>query len=248
MRAQQLLSVAQKTAARLPGAVSEQPFGPDWQVYKVGAKVFMLVTEVRGESMVIVKADPDDAIALRHQFPEITPGYHMNKRHWITVTAGDGISARLVRELVTDSHRHVVSGLPVADRPANSDRRARPGPAQRGGLTGTRLQSTARRIANSLAGVSHGRPFVEKLEVYKTGDKVFLIVTDDPDEQIITVKADPERGQLLRECFPSVTVGRYLDKHHWVSIGAGRGVTPELVTELVHDSYDLVRRGALRRK
>lgn len=228
MRAQQLFAVAEKTAARLPGAVVEKPFGPDWRVYKVGGKVFMLVTEVRGEPMVIVKADPDDAIALRTQYSEITPGYHMNKRHWITATAGDGISAPLVRDLVTDSHHLVVSGLPAAR-------------SQRGGLTGQRLQAAARQAAESLPAVSHGHPFVDKLDVYKTGGKVFLIVTDDPEEQIITVKAAPARGMSLRAQFPSMTVGRYLDKKHWMSLGAGRGVTTELVTELVLDSYDLVR-------
>jgi predicted DNA-binding protein (MmcQ/YjbR family) len=107
-------------------------------------------------------------------------------------------------------------------------------------LTGEQLQSIARETARSLPEVSHGRPFVEKLDVYKVGAKVFLIVTDDPVEQIITVKADPGRGHLLREQYASVTAGRYLDKKHWVSVGAGEGVTEELVTELVRDSYDLV--------
>ncbi|WP_198961540.1 MmcQ/YjbR family DNA-binding protein [Pseudonocardia sp. MH-G8] len=110
-------------------------------------------------------------------------------------------------------------------------------------LTGERLQSIARETARSLPGVSHGRPFVEKLDVYKVGAKVFLIVTDDPDEQIITVKADPGRGHLLRDQYASVTAGRYLDKRHWVSVGAGEGVTEELVTELVRDSFDLVGAG-----
>lgn len=114
----------------------------------------------------------------------------------------------------------------------------------RGMLTGERLQSIAREAASSLRGVSHGRPFVEKLDVYKVGPKVFLIVTDDPEEQIITVKADPGRGHLLRDQFGSVTAGRYLDKRHWVSVGVGEGVTEDLVTELVRDSYDLV--GGLR--
>jgi len=114
----------------------------------------------------------------------------------------------------------------------------------RGMLTGERLQSIARDAASSLRGVSHGRPFVEKLDVYKVGPKVFLIVTDDPEEQIITVKADPGRGHLLRDQFASVTAGRYLDKRHWVSVGVGEGVTEDLVTELVRDSYDLV--GGLR--
>ena len=107
-------------------------------------------------------------------------------------------------------------------------------------LTGERLQSIARETARSLPGVSHGRPFVEKLDVYKVGAQVFLIVTDGPEEQIITVKADPGRGHLLRDQYVSVTAGRYLDKRHWVSVGAGDGVTEELVDELVRDSYDLV--------
>jgi predicted DNA-binding protein (MmcQ/YjbR family) len=62
----------------------------------------------------------------------------------------------------------------------------------------------------------------------------------DPDEQIITVKADPGRGHLLRDQYLSVTAGRCPDKRHRVSVGAGEGVTEELVTELVRDSYDLV--------
>ncbi len=107
-------------------------------------------------------------------------------------------------------------------------------------LTGERLQSIARETARSMRGVSHGRPFVDELDVYKVGAKVFLIVTDDPAEQIITVKADPGRGHLLRDQYASVTAGRYLDKRHWVSVGVGDGVTEELVTELVQDSYDLV--------
>jgi len=110
-------------------------------------------------------------------------------------------------------------------------------------LAGERLQSIARETARSLPGVSRGRPFVEKLDVYKVGAKVFLVVTDDPEERIITVKADPGRGHLLRDQFASVTAGRYLDRRHWVSVGVGEGVTEELVAELVRDSYDLVGGG-----
>jgi predicted DNA-binding protein (MmcQ/YjbR family) len=41
----------------------------------------MLMTEITGETIVIVKADPEDGTALREQHEHITPGYHMNKRH-----------------------------------------------------------------------------------------------------------------------------------------------------------------------
>jgi predicted DNA-binding protein (MmcQ/YjbR family) len=107
---------AANCAEELPGAQLEHPFGPDWEVFKVGGKVFMLMTEVPGRPVVILKADPGEALALREQYRHITPGYHMNKKHWITVEAGEGIHEELVRELVTDSYRLVVARLPKADR------------------------------------------------------------------------------------------------------------------------------------
>ncbi|WP_129787277.1 MmcQ/YjbR family DNA-binding protein [Promicromonospora panici] len=108
-------------------------------------------------------------------------------------------------------------------------------------LSGEQLQQTARDTAGSLAGVSHGRPFTPHLDVWKVGDKVFLVVTDDdPDAQIITVKVDPDHGEALRHGHETITVGRYFDKRHWVSVGPGRGITKRLVEDLVHGSYELV--------
>ncbi|GAA2131919.1 MmcQ/YjbR family DNA-binding protein [Glycomyces algeriensis] len=107
------------------------------------------------------------------------------------------------------------------------------------GMNGERLQAVAREVAASLPEVTEGRPFVDKLDVYKVAGKVFLIVTDDPDEQIITVKADPSDARALRAQHRTVTAGRYLDKNHWISIGPGTGITRALATDLVRDSYDL---------
>ena len=107
-------------------------------------------------------------------------------------------------------------------------------------LSGAQLQQTARDTAASLAHVSHGRPFTPHLEVWKVREKVFLIVTeDDPDLQIITVKADPLHADALRRDHDSITPGRYLDKRHWISVGPGPGVTKRLIENLVHGSYDL---------
>ncbi|WP_416966858.1 MmcQ/YjbR family DNA-binding protein [Streptomyces sp. 4F14] len=108
-------------------------------------------------------------------------------------------------------------------------------------LTGERLQRTARRTAETLPGTVSSRPFSPGLDVHKVAGKVFLIVTDDPAERIITVKAEPEHGRRLRATHPSISVGRYLDKTHWISVGTGPGITAALVEELVTDSYDLVR-------
>lgn len=107
-------------------------------------------------------------------------------------------------------------------------------------LTGEQLQRLARDVASALADVTHGRPFTPHLDVWKVAGKVFLIVTDDSDAQIITVKVDPHHGDALRRDHESITPGRYLDKRHWASVGAGRGVTARLVEDLVQGSYDLV--------
>ncbi|MER7828382.1 MmcQ/YjbR family DNA-binding protein [Streptomyces sp. NPDC096097] len=104
---------------------------------------------------------------------------------------------------------------------------------------GDRLQETARQAALALPGTDHGYPFTKHLDVYTVAGKVFLIVTDDPDEQIITVKCEPERARAHVQGYASITPGRYLDKRHWISLGPGPGITKRLVTDAVEDSYDL---------
>nr|WSS66261.1 MmcQ/YjbR family DNA-binding protein [Streptomyces sp. NBC_01177] len=104
---------------------------------------------------------------------------------------------------------------------------------------GDRLQDTARQAALALPGTDHGYPFTQYLDVYKVAGKVFLIVTDDPDEQIITVKCEPEHARTQVRRYATITPGRYLDKRHWISLGPGPGITKRLVTDAVEDSYDL---------
>ncbi len=60
---------------------------------------------------------------------------------------------------------------------------------------GDRLHGAARQAALPLPDVSHGYPFTPGLDVYRVAGKVFLIVTDDPDEQIVTVKCEPEHAR-----------------------------------------------------
>ena len=108
-------------------------------------------------------------------------------------------------------------------------------------LTGEQLQKIARATADFLPGVSNGRPFTKNLDVYKVVNKVFLIVTDDPDELIITLKIEPDRASDLQREYLTINRGRYLDKEHWASVGAGTGITRQLIEDLVEGSYQLVR-------
>lgn len=56
---------------------------------------------------------------MRERNSHITPGYHMNKKHWITLEAGEGVDEKLAEELVTDSYLLVVSQLPKAEQPVD---------------------------------------------------------------------------------------------------------------------------------
>ncbi|KQX52999.1 MULTISPECIES: MmcQ/YjbR family DNA-binding protein [unclassified Streptomyces] len=96
-------------------AAEEFPFGPDVSVFKVAGKVFALSWLESEPLRVNLKCDPDDAVRLREEHPAIMPGYHMNKRHWNTVSVGE-LPDRMVRELVEDSYDLVVAGLPKAVR------------------------------------------------------------------------------------------------------------------------------------
>ncbi|GAA1483391.1 MmcQ/YjbR family DNA-binding protein [Brachybacterium fresconis] len=112
-------------------------------------------------------------------------------------------------------------------------------------LGGTDVQRVARETAEGLPGTSSGYPFTRHLRVWKVTGKVFLIVTeDDPELEIITLKAEPDDGDALRREHASISRGHYLDKEHWISVAAGEGITPALVEDLVHESYRLAEHQA----
>ncbi|WP_418956979.1 MmcQ/YjbR family DNA-binding protein [Streptomyces tritici] len=96
-------------------ATEEFPFGPEVSVFKVRGKMFALSWLDAKPLRVNLKCDPDDAVRLREEYPAVAPGYHMNKRHWNTVTVGE-LPERMVRELIEDSYDLVVAGLPRAER------------------------------------------------------------------------------------------------------------------------------------
>lgn len=101
----------------MPEAGEEFPFGEGISVFKVGGKVFA-ITRLAGDPLeVSLRCEPDLAVQLRAAHAAIAPGYHLNKRHWNTVTVDGSLPDRMVRELVEDSYDLVVEGLPRARRP-----------------------------------------------------------------------------------------------------------------------------------
>jgi len=119
MHGTELQELAAERTQELPGAELTHPFGDDWDVYKVRGKVFMLQTAVTGELIVILKAAPADGRSLRTAYKEITPGYHMNKQHGITLHPDGELDAGLVDDLVTESYLLVVENLPKRHQPVD---------------------------------------------------------------------------------------------------------------------------------
>ncbi|MEU0163008.1 MmcQ/YjbR family DNA-binding protein [Streptomyces sp. NPDC006261] len=119
MNGKKLQETARERAQSLPGAKLVDPFGPEWEVFEVHSKMFLLMTEAPGLPVVILKSEPEEAEALRAAHADITPGYHMNKKHWITLSAGKSLTPRLVEDLVINSYRLVVAGLPKAEQPVD---------------------------------------------------------------------------------------------------------------------------------
>jgi predicted DNA-binding protein (MmcQ/YjbR family) len=102
----------------LPQAIETFPFGEETSVFKTSGngKIFAITTLDAAPLTVSVKCDPEESLALRAEYPQITPGYHLNKRHWITVVLDGGVPDALVEQLVTDSHALVRPKLPRAQR------------------------------------------------------------------------------------------------------------------------------------
>jgi predicted DNA-binding protein (MmcQ/YjbR family) len=98
------------------GAVETFPFGPEHSVFKVAGKMFALSALERTPLEVSVKCDPELAVQLRTSYEAIRPGYHLNKRHWNTVTIGGDVRDEFVREMIEDSYDLVVSALPRKTR------------------------------------------------------------------------------------------------------------------------------------
>lgn len=110
--------------AGMPGAVEDYPFGEDTAVFRVGSapdgspgRMFALVSLTGAIGWVNLKLDPALVTELVATHRSVAPGWHMSKRHWVTVTLDTGMDDALLAELVEHSYALVVAKLPARLRP-----------------------------------------------------------------------------------------------------------------------------------
>lgn len=99
----------------LPLTQEATPFDESTLVYKIGGKIYTLV-DIDDFHWINVKCDPERAIELRETHEEITPGWHMNKKHWNTIATDGDLPEELIKEFIYDSYMIVVNSLPRAVR------------------------------------------------------------------------------------------------------------------------------------
>jgi predicted DNA-binding protein (MmcQ/YjbR family) len=112
-----------------PGAEETFPFGAGTSVFKVAGKMFALSRLSAAPLSISLKCEPALAEQLREAHTAVTPGYHLNKRHWNTIALDGSLPEAMVRDMIEDSYDLVVSALPKARRRALLWREDGPPPA-----------------------------------------------------------------------------------------------------------------------
>ncbi|MCZ8215724.1 MAG: MmcQ/YjbR family DNA-binding protein [Cyclobacteriaceae bacterium] len=97
------------------GVTEEFPFDANTLVFKVMGKMFAL-TDLEAFESINLKADPEQVVALQEQFSAVLPGYHMNKKHWISVMMDGTIKDSLICQWIDDSYNLVSASLPKKDK------------------------------------------------------------------------------------------------------------------------------------
>jgi predicted DNA-binding protein (MmcQ/YjbR family) len=102
-----------KICLDLPHVTEDLPFGPDTLAFRVGNKIFALLSfDNIDVQRINLKNLPDRCVELREQYSYIIPGYHMNKTHWNTVILYPDIDNKLIIQLIKESYEIILNSLP----------------------------------------------------------------------------------------------------------------------------------------
>jgi predicted DNA-binding protein (MmcQ/YjbR family) len=93
------------------GVTEDTPFDETTLVFRVGGKIFALTDIEQVHFSFNLKCDPELAIELREKYECVTPGWHMNKKHWNTVEPDSSISEKAIMEMLDHSYELVYNSL-----------------------------------------------------------------------------------------------------------------------------------------
>ena len=98
---------------------AQKDYKEEWEAtrYAVAGKMFALRGGDReGKAILTLKLEPSHGLFLRASYPDIVPGYYMNKEHWNSLYLEGNVPDDVVRSMVDMSHRLILSALPKKQR------------------------------------------------------------------------------------------------------------------------------------
>lgn len=102
-----------------PGAEKDFKVEWGWLRYQVGGKLFAAICRpgpehgaYNGRELVTLKCEPLLAEALRSEYPDIIPGFYMDKRNWNSVYLDGDVPEDVLRELCDRSYALIFAKLP----------------------------------------------------------------------------------------------------------------------------------------
>lgn len=92
----------------------------------------------------------------------------------------------------------------------------------------------------SLKDVDESFPFGEDTLVFKTSNKIFLLVSLSSVPLQFNVKCDPDYAIELREQYPCILPGYHMNKQHWNTIIIDGTLSGAQLKQFINDSHKLV--------
>ena len=102
---------------------------------------------------------------------------------------------------------------------------------------------TLRASLLALSMTSEETPFGPEALVYKVCGKMFALIAWQESPLRITLKCDPVEALALRDQYPAILPGYYMNKRHWNTVYLDGSIEPVFLEKMVQDSYNLVVRG-----
>ena len=94
----------------------------------------------------------------------------------------------------------------------------------------------------SMPGSRLDYPFDETTAVYRAeNDKLFALIAENSNPLRLSLKIDPQLGELLRKKYESVMPGYHLNKKHWITILVTGQLTDQEIRDLIRHSFELVK-------
>ena len=93
----------------LPDVTESFPFNDTALVFKAAGRIYAILDLSEDERGISLKCDPELAIELREQHPEITPAWHLNKKHWNGVSLKGNLSEKQLKRWIRHSHSLIVN-------------------------------------------------------------------------------------------------------------------------------------------